>query len=165
MAKSSFEIKYFEVEFFFCFHIPWTPYKLKGINTKSLYIFNLLYFYHILNNHVFNMSTCTLQAQSRFFLKKENPFDNINCLALLIRYFFSSVYDYFPSQNPKTVHIYESLSLSPMWVMDSCTWPCLCPLVLWINDRGEPAVSYKWTGWVWEITGWSWRLQENYRSF
>ena len=33
------------------------------------------------------------------------------------------------------------------------------------NDRGEPAVSYKWTGWVWEITGWSSRLQENYRSF
>ena len=32
------------------------------------------------------------------------------------------------------------------------------------NDRGEPAVSYKWTGWVWGITGWSWRLQENYRS-
>ena len=26
------------------------------------------------------------------------------------------------------------------------------------NDRGEPAVSYKWTGW-------SSRLQENYRSF
>ena len=23
------------------------------------------------------------------------------------------------------------------------------------NDRGEPTVCYKWTGWVWEITGWS----------
>ena len=22
------------------------------------------------------------------------------------------------------------------------------------NDRGGPAVGYKWTGWVWEITGW-----------
>ena len=22
-------------------------------------------------------------------------------------------------------------------------------------DWGEPAVSYRWTGWVWEITGWS----------
>ena len=32
------------------------------------------------------------------------------------------------------------------------------------NDRGEPAVSYNWTGWVWEIAGWSnSRLQENYR--
>jgi len=30
-----------------------------------------------------------------------------------------------------------------------------------INDRGEPAVSYRWTGWVWEITGWSSRLQED----
>ena len=30
------------------------------------------------------------------------------------------------------------------------------------NDRGESAVSYKWT---WEITGWSLRLQEIYRSF
>ena len=33
------------------------------------------------------------------------------------------------------------------------------------NDRGEPVVSYRWTGWVWEITGWSSRLQENYPSF
>jgi hypothetical protein len=31
------------------------------------------------------------------------------------------------------------------------------------NDRGEPAVRSKWTGWIWEITGWSTRLQENYR--
>jgi hypothetical protein len=30
---------------------------------------------------------------------------------------------------------------------------------------GEPAVSYRWTGWIWEITGWSSRLQENYPSF
>ena len=29
----------------------------------------------------------------------------------------------------------------------------------------EPAVSYRWTHWVWEITGWSSRLQENDRSF
>ena len=28
----------------------------------------------------------------------------------------------------------------------------------------EPAVSYRWIGWVWEITGWSSSLQENYRS-
>ena len=33
------------------------------------------------------------------------------------------------------------------------------------NERGEPAVSSRWTGWVWEITGWSSRLQENYWSF
>ena len=32
------------------------------------------------------------------------------------------------------------------------------------KDRGEPTASYKWTTWVWEITGWSSsRLQENYR--
>jgi hypothetical protein len=41
-------------------------------------------------------------------------------------------------------------------------WPMLTPL---INDRGEPAGSCKWTGWVWEITSWSPRLQENYRPF
>ena len=39
-----------------------------------------------------------------------------------------------------------------------CTWA-------WSNDRGEPVVSYRWTGWVWEITGWSSRLQEKYWSF
>ena len=32
-------------------------------------------------------------------------------------------------------------------------------------DQGEPAVSHRWTGWVWETTGWGSRLQENYRSF
>ena len=32
-------------------------------------------------------------------------------------------------------------------------------------DREEPAVSYRWTGWVWKIIGWSSRLQENYRPF
>ena len=35
--------------------------------------------------------------------------------------------------------------------------PCYYP--------GEPEVSYRWTGWVWEITSWSLRLQANYRSF
>ena len=40
----------------------------------------------------------------------------------------------------------------------------------WVNTwwwelwSGELATSYKWTCWVWEITGWSSRLQENYRS-
>ena len=31
------------------------------------------------------------------------------------------------------------------------------------NERGETdrLVSYRWTAWVWEITGWSSRLQEN----
>ena len=29
---------------------------------------------------------------------------------------------------------------------------------------GEPAVSHRWTGWVWEITGWSSRLQETDHS-
>ena len=28
-----------------------------------------------------------------------------------------------------------------------------------ITARGELAVNYRWTKWVWEITGWSWRLQ------
>ena len=32
-------------------------------------------------------------------------------------------------------------------------------------DRGERAVSYRGTGWVWEITSWISRLQESYRSF
>ena len=37
-----------------------------------------------------------------------------------------------------------------------------CPTVS--HDRREPAVSYRWTSWVWEITGWSWRLEEDYWS-
>jgi hypothetical protein len=34
-----------------------------------------------------------------------------------------------------------------------------------IIQWGDPTASYRWTGWVWEITGWSSRLQENYWSF
>ena len=37
------------------------------------------------------------------------------------------------------------------------TSPWNVHVTLW----GELAVSYRWSGWVWEITGWSWRLQEN----
>ena len=32
-------------------------------------------------------------------------------------------------------------------------------------DRGEPAISYRWTVEFEKITGWGSRLQENYRSF
>ena len=32
------------------------------------------------------------------------------------------------------------------------------------NERGEPIASYIWTGWVWRITNWRSRLQENYPS-
>ena len=34
-----------------------------------------------------------------------------------------------------------------------------------IYVREEPAVSYRWTGWIWELTSWSLRLQEDCRSF
>ena len=33
-----------------------------------------------------------------------------------------------------------------------------------LNERGEQTASYRWTGWIWEITGRSSRLQENYPS-
>ena len=37
--------------------------------------------------------------------------------------------------------------------------------LVWSYNRGEPVVSYIWTNFVWDITGWSSRLQENYWSF
>ena len=33
------------------------------------------------------------------------------------------------------------------------------------NERGELTASYRRTGWVWEITSWSSRLQDNYPHF
>ena len=65
------------------------------------------------------------------------------------------------------------------WVLKNCNWlgvsrhfmiaSLLVSTAYWSTfpsyDWGEPAVSYKWTGWVWEIFGWSSRLQENYWSF
>ena len=50
------------------------------------------------------------------------------------------------------IGIIDSGSFAHVWVVGS-------------YDRGEPAVSYKRTGWVWEMTGGSSRLQENYGSF
>ena len=43
--------------------------------------------------------------------------------------------------------------------------PCPASSALASPPKGELAVGYRWTGWIWEITGWSWRLQENYRPF
>ena len=37
--------------------------------------------------------------------------------------------------------------------------------LLWSGRTGSWLQSYRLTGWVWETTAWSWRLQENYRSF
>ena len=75
-----------------------------------------------------------------------------------------------PSKTPRTT----SLALSP----PECTWqeksvtrtsdyrrlrtPITAVAIIWSRARGEPAVSYRWIGWVWEITGWSSRLQENH---
>jgi hypothetical protein len=39
-----------------------------------------------------------------------------------------------------------------LWVGDAKWHICSN---LRINEREEPAASHKWTGWVWEITGWS----------
>jgi hypothetical protein len=36
--------------------------------------------------------------------------------------------------------------------------------VIWGSTFCELTASYKWTGWAWEMTGWSSRLQENYPS-
>ena len=52
----------------------------------------------------------------------------------------------------------QGLRAMGIWLKFSCSqFPT--------NDRGELAVGYRWTGWVWEITGWNSRLRENYWSF
>ena len=56
-------------------------------------------------------------------------------------------------------------------ILSSCCKPTLVEeaqhyiITLPLNEWGEPTASYRWTGWAWEITGWSSRLQENYLSF
>ena len=59
-------------------------------------------------------------------------------------------------------------SLPLVWLLPNGVHACHkvnCVVLVLTYDRGEPAVSDTWTGWVWEITGWSSRLQENYCSF
>ena len=52
-----------------------------------------------------------------------------------------------------------------IWIMEmaACTYHQFSKF-LQTNVWKEPAVSYKWTSWVWGLAGWSSRLQENYRS-
>jgi hypothetical protein len=76
------------------------------------------------------------------------------------------------------VHMLASFAFS-LWInsrqipVDSCRTIVNFPVVLnfnrlflklnrfiCTNDRGEMAVSYRWTGWVWDVTDWSSRLQE-----
>ena len=57
--------------------------------------------------------------------------------------------------NSTTLYFSRSSAKSPKWsVMGASTY-------VW----EELSVTYKCTGWVWEITSWSWRLHENYQSF
>ena len=63
------------------------------------------------------------------------------------------------------------------WLVQNPDWPVLFPKnanvtnfqindpIIYIYVLEELTVSYRWTGWVGEITGWTWRLQENYQSF
>ena len=49
-----------------------------------------------------------------------------------------------------------------------CPNYCYIPIrhhVPYIYVQGELSISYRWTGWVREKTGWSWRRQENHQSF
>ena len=58
-----------------------------------------------------------------------------------------------PSPRSKLAGMTQSRSLY------SCRHKSWAPM-----NGGESTASYTWTGWVWEITGWSSRLQENYPS-
>ena len=56
--------------------------------------------------------------------------------------------------------------LHPWWLKRYMeTWVNVHFMQQLAYDLGEPAVSYRWTGCVGEITGWSSSVQENYRSF
>ena len=65
-------------------------------------------------------------------------------------------YEYWYNITKKNLCLYEENWLWHMWSP---------PQWAQSNDQGEPAVSYRWTGWVWGITGWHRRLQENTDHF
>ena len=74
-----------------------------------------------------------------------------------------------------TISLQSSVRLNPImccWANSGklltlhCLWSSVTDLkVLPSYDRWEPVVNYRWTSWVWDISGWSSRLQENYPSF
>ena len=64
-----------------------------------------------------------------------------------------------------------TLSFEPSQFHGHGSW-LVCEVALNVVGRFSPwmteenrQVSYRWTGWVWKITGWSSRLPEHYRSF
>ena len=119
MVKSRFRRRFHDCNFFeFEFlHIPWICYKFDGHITKKnrKHQFNviLLCFKQILDNYMFNISTCALLAPSskicRLFLEF---FCQHKLLALVDQCFFFQMFRIFPSQNANLVYSFESLSLN-----------------------------------------------------
>ena len=85
-------------------------------------------------------------TSSEFFFNQNYPFWACN---------WKSTHSLFGAQSFLLVRIQFTPSEGPKGFVD------------WSWDqtyvREEPTVSYKWTGWVWGITSWSWRLHEKYQ--
>ena len=67
--------------------------------------------------------------------------------------FFSSCSSY---------QLLPQIALSRAKILD---WPMHFFTVVQTYEQGEPAASYRCTSWVWELTGWSSRVQQNHRPF
>ena len=77
-----------------------------------------------------------------------------------------------PRRSSGSQKLIERFPSHPPWQCPGRFWSKSCrnPSVTLLGPlhtyvREEPVVSHRWSGWVCERTGWSWRLQENYRSF
>ena len=81
----------------------------------------------------------------------------------IFRLFYISFEVLSPFSSQKIHNFPEVLNLNRLFLeLNQFTYNSRFSPILW---SGKPAISYIWTGWVWEITGWSSRLQENYWSF
>ena len=65
----------------------------------------------------------------------------------------------------KKNHLSMTKSNLSRHLLNMKVWPTSKALKLYTTTREEPAVNYRWISWVWKITSWSSRLQENYWSF
>jgi hypothetical protein len=54
----------------------------------------------------------------------------------------------------KNLHMWHQIFTQGKWMGKGVTYSQRQPNCTYqLNERGEPAATYKWIGWVWEITG------------
>ena len=153
---------------FFHFRSPILSYPLCFSSSLKCYCFSwwffnkqnyLLHFTLVIPSSLKYLSTSSPSFQFSSFIMKFHlssvgiTFGSINCNLLTAYYRWNC----FTTIIGSLLFAFKGFKLGSETVLSDKWGEMLAGIktceVLWSNDWGEPAVSYQWTGWVWEITG------------